>query len=518
MNLDDWKVRVQSDVAAMGRFLRGFAPGTLYGFMATSTLMPLANAATLTQTTQLLASIVGSDGADRIAGELRGWRDRSEAEVARELRLHVVDDDDLRNAIDVVMHEVGTLQALQDTLSEADQAWFRESLRTEMAQLGNANHYAAMVTGSGAIALGGGVAAGEGGVAVGGDVHGDVNVHNYPAPPNPEEIRANEAEEKYLRALLRQCNILPFGALGGSEGVDEEITLDDVYIALNVQDQGRLEPSDAKRIAEREAVPALAIMAQSQRLALLGAAGAGKSTFAKQVLARVAKARLGEGQPLDGWPHDLLPLLVNVRDLGPYLETLALNGLTADKRRQAMVSAIHTCLHDQMVGEGCRDFCHRLDTFLSAGKVFLVLDGLDEVGHETRPLVREAIDALRKRSAAGLRLLVTARTYSYTEEITFPNFARADLLSFSEEQIEAFVAGVVRCAARARQVDQKDRKCTSRRSTDCGQAYGAGRIGRQPNAADHDGDCAYQRCWITARTGQTLQTGRRDSAAPLEPG
>ena len=92
-------------------------------------------------------------------------------------------------------------------------------------------------------------------------------------------------------------------------------------------------------------------MAANPALVLLGAADAGKSAFAKQVLARVAAARLGEDEPLAGWPGDFVPLLLNVRDLGQVLERLELDD---DKCRQR----------------------------LAGGRVFLVLDGRYMVAEE----------------------------------------------------------------------------------------------------------------------------------------
>ncbi|MCB0130271.1 MAG: hypothetical protein KDD78_05470 [Caldilineaceae bacterium] len=91
------------------------------------------------------------------------------------------------------------------------------------------------------------------------------------------------------------------------------------------------DPSYPAKCPKREPVSALEVMAANPALVLLGAADAGKSAFAKQFLARVAAARLGEDEPLAGWPGDFVPLLLNVRDLGQVLERLELDD---DKCRQ----------------------------------------------------------------------------------------------------------------------------------------------------------------------------------------
>jgi len=106
-----------------------------------------------------------------------------------------------------------------------------------------------------------------------------------------------DARRCYLRGLRRECQLLPLAALGGDEGLDETLTLEQVYIALDTT----MVPADSKtgevvdrtsredvfvRSSHRETVPlsARAALATSPWLAILGDPGGGKSTFVRRIL------------------------------------------------------------------------------------------------------------------------------------------------------------------------------------------------------------------------------------------
>jgi len=67
-----------------------------------------------------------------------------------------------------------------------------------------------------------------------------------------------------------------------------------------------------------------------------------------------------------------------------------------------------------------------------------VLDGLDEVPHDLRGRVREAVDALLKIYTIQ-RIIVTCRVRSYVGDSMLPNFTSHTLAPFNKKQISNFV-------------------------------------------------------------------------------
>ncbi|HOS80010.1 MAG TPA: hypothetical protein PLJ24_07115, partial [Anaerolineae bacterium] len=96
----------------------------------------------------------------------------------------------------------------------------------------------------------GAIAQGAGAVQIGGSVGGDVVTGNKTAAPafdqrgqrvqkqtnvagdnitinpDPAQAAAERARERYLQRLHHQCNVLPLAAMGGDEGVGEELSLE----------------------------------------------------------------------------------------------------------------------------------------------------------------------------------------------------------------------------------------------------------------------------------------------------
>ncbi len=118
--------------------------------------------------------------------------------------------------------------------------------------------------------------------------------------------------------LARQCQILPLVALGGEEGSEEELTLDQIYTALDTRTRVPLTKTeqtarkeDARFLLEGRAddrpLTALEAAGQAPRLALLGDPGAGKSTFVRMLLAWPGATNLGEAQTPPGCTAELLP-------------------------------------------------------------------------------------------------------------------------------------------------------------------------------------------------------------------
>ncbi|MEK7323725.1 MAG: hypothetical protein AAB217_00545, partial [Chloroflexota bacterium] len=273
----------------------------------------------------------------------------------------------------------------------------------------------------------------------------------------PKADDATAPRKRYLANLSRLCKALPLAALGGEEGADEEITLEDVYIDLDTtapypvplteaeskerKKQGKAVIGKGMRlegesVADKEYRPLTALEAavQSSKLALLGGPGSGKSTFARELL-----ARMSDGKTPEGISNDLLPVLITLRDLAPALAALDLDTLPGDRQRETLAALVRDQAVSDLARLEAKDFEPGLREAFNSGHCLLALDGLDEVPHDLRGLVRRAVQAVVGRYHLA-RILLTCRVRSYQGEAILPNFQEYTLAAFEEYEVRSFAS------------------------------------------------------------------------------
>ncbi len=175
--LNVWKEKAAGGLRQAGDWLERRktqdAPQLLYGALCGLSLWPLVEAAQageLLPVMVALGSVAGGVGGNLIAEQLQRWKDRAdESQVAEWVIEHAPDDADLRDALDDILEKLDAVAQAQAGLSERDRGWFTETLREELAQLGNLTRFEGVIAqGTGARAVG------QVGVWVEGDVGGDV--------------------------------------------------------------------------------------------------------------------------------------------------------------------------------------------------------------------------------------------------------------------------------------------------------------------------------------------------------
>ena len=234
--LETWRAQAGRKLEQVGQWLerrrRQDLPYMAYGTVAGLALWPLVEAAA--QSGQFwpvvgaMYGVAGSVGGNLIANQLEAWKNRADPPTEEEVVVWVATEvggsDELRQALDAILEELGALATAQASLSEADKAWFMAALRQEMAQLGNLERFAATLSGGGAIAQGpGATAVGERSVFVGGSVSGSIitgdNVTFY-GGSTPAPLPAVLAP---LRdQLLRTFNLAELNGLCFDLGIDFE--------------------------------------------------------------------------------------------------------------------------------------------------------------------------------------------------------------------------------------------------------------------------------------------------------
>lgn len=185
------------------------------------------------------------------------------------------------------------------------------------------------------------------------------------------------------------------------------------------------------------------ILGLSDRLAIVGPAGTGKSTILAYLAAALADLGLtGEAASFelpDGEP--LIPVLAPLRYYRDYIERVqrSAGALVADPRAGTLAGFIPWYLRRRNPALALsEDF---FDRILAGGGCLLMIDGLDEIAsREQRGQVRQEVENLVHDIYPGNRLIVTAREAGYRDEAVFgDDFLRLDVQPMDEAQISVLV-------------------------------------------------------------------------------
>ncbi len=467
-DLDAWKKSASDKLRQVGRWIERFrnedAPHLVYGTVCSLSLWPLVEAAQKGQLLPVfmaLGGVAGGVGGNLIAEQIQRWKDRAdeinENEVAQWVNEQAANSKELCEALDAILERLDAVTEAQAALDNANQQWFNDTLKVELARLGNLPRFEAKLTGSGTIVQGQSAkGAGERGVAADtisapvatGNNSRAVQAETYierqeivHQAPSPIAV----ARTQYLKRLSQRCNVLPLAALGGDEGTGEEVSLDQIYIDLDTQT--RVPLSEKRKAKRQEAfsreedhpLSALEAATQHRRLALLGDPGSGKSSFVRYLAVWLAEACLGQRAAPPGWEEGLLPVLVTLRELTPRLAGLALEGITEKDRHRQLLATMWGQWRAELEDLRASGFAQGLEEALTDGQVVLIFDGLDEVPEKLRRRVRESVKAVQGEYPTVWRVIVTCRKRSYTGSTVLPGFTAHTLAPFDSDRIARFV-------------------------------------------------------------------------------
>ncbi len=361
---------------------------SVYAFLSAATLWPVAQAIQQGDLAALVAlgGVLGNIGSNLWANQIQYWKD--EADGAQRLEKIIKSNEELRQALDTLLEKLETLPQAAGALDEQDRAWFQETLRQELAQLGSRIH---LEDSTAAIESPGAKVASDRSVVVD-EIHdsvivpGDQNVvqhikgstardilgpgavkteeHHYYGLSDTEK-QAKEALHRYLIRLRQECRVLPLAALGGDEDLEEEVTLDQVYVALNTHHWVTLKAlrggairtwqelplyrEEALRHRGRDdeevvPLPAWEAVQIAPKIVILGDPGSGKSTFVKHLAVEQVSVLLGERDSIPNVPPDLLPILVVLRDLVPKLREVMQDDLSAREQDVRLLEVLNAYL------------------------------------------------------------------------------------------------------------------------------------------------------------------------------
>ncbi|MDA0243210.1 MAG: SUMF1/EgtB/PvdO family nonheme iron enzyme [Chloroflexi bacterium] len=266
-----------------------------------------------------------------------------------------------------------------------------------------------------------------------------------------------EALRIYREVVLNESNRLGLDGLDVSAADPTSsarpLRLAAVYVTLHTTSQQTIaHGSQGDDSEESLPITALGACGQERQLVLTGDPGGGKSTFVNHLAHALCAHQLEragdwhaqltpEYNSLRPAQLTLLPLKLILRDFAAMLPTTPAE-VAEYKRRTTPLNALTQFVAAQLQRQNLGFVEKPLSAELQAGRVWLLLDGLDEVTNPSqRQFVRDAVSTFAQRYPA-CRYTVTCRILAYEDKsYQLGGFAKYELAEFDDEQRQRFVQG-----------------------------------------------------------------------------
>jgi hypothetical protein len=199
----------------------------------------------------------------------------------------------------------------------------------------------------------------------GGDLHTLCCLN--PEPPSPEvQDRAEEAIAAYRRYLASECGFIYLDGLPADADIgSRRLTLEALFVPLRLEVLRRT--ADQKKEPKKKRLPVGKALAKYSRLALLAPPGGGKSTLLKRLAVAYSDPERRERVADDLPARDWLPLFLRCRDLRPLA-------------RGSFADLLDALAQREPLRPHAAAFRAHVDRELAAGRVLLLVDGIDEIG------------------------------------------------------------------------------------------------------------------------------------------
>lgn len=459
-----WKDKVSARLAVWLPRIRREGIQLSYAFLGSMALFPVIEALK-TGDYGFLAGTVQALGLSMIGNQIQALQDKGEKDVQAEMAQRLAEDAGLLKEMDQVLNELEVVKEILRQVSEEDRGWFVQTLQESLQAMGSSVQIDMLIQGDAQVFQGSVQnVVGPGGKLY--DIQYIEKAYFYMNDGNTKQKDEGDAFDAYLSHLYEKCQLLPLVTLGKTPDVNQEITLDEVYIDLDVAEKIsetalRKEGDQVRRSEEKErALKAVETFALNKRMVLLGEPGSGKSTFARRVLSRQAGFLLQKPGhfPVAENMERLLPLLIELRDLIPLIKTLPKTAETPKDRRSQLLKIVHSRIEKDL--GGLAESCLRMVVKnLTRGSCLLVLDGLDEAPEKYRRTIFELVQALLDEYHVQC-MLVTCRVRSYTGSSKLAGFPDYTLAPFNREQIERYCTAWYQAQLRLKRIqdgEQGDR-------------------------------------------------------------
>ncbi|MBU7581442.1 MAG: NACHT domain-containing protein [Nostoc sp. TH1S01] len=231
-------------------------------------------------------------------------------------------------------------------------------------------------------------------------------------------------KDRYLKLIITQSEKILFAGIAdtkvtGGQEKNMSKSLDKIFVIPDVREENNLLNLEANISANK-----LLNSSTSQKMVILGNPGSGKSTLMQYFAFKVAQHKFSELNLPE--QIDLLPILIQIRELAKYPETNILAYLQKSIQEKFTLD----------VPDGFFDY------WLKQGKTLILLDGLDEIADEKKrsEVVTRLYSFVKNKQYVQNRVIITSRPTEYKRDLfqteEFPHYF---IVPFDESKINLFI-------------------------------------------------------------------------------
>jgi predicted NACHT family NTPase len=232
-----------------------------------------------------------------------------------------------------------------------------------------------------------------------------------------------QVRSQHRDTIQDQCGILQL------LDINRPIQIDDIYVDVNILEEiasqqwfeiaylQTLEPTDFNRVGlgrvEQKQIPGIQAVETYSKLRIMGKPGVGKTTFLQYLAIQCNRG---------AFAADQVPIFILLREFAE------------ESRHRGEFSLFNYIRQTFLTSELSNRTV--LETLLKAGRVLLLMDGMDEVPNEdTTAVLRE----IRKFSSKYHRNRLVASCRTAAQKLRLRGFTDVEIAPFSQEQITTFV-------------------------------------------------------------------------------
>ena len=250
----------------------------------------------------------------------------------------------------------------------------------------------------------------------------------------PDAVKLVQAEMSDLEALVKKVRLLRREKIQDQCGIlqlldiSRPVSIDDIYIDLNVlqeiasqqsvaiEDLQTLGPNDFERFGlgaiDQKQIPGTKAVETHTKLRVLGKPGVGKTTFLQHLAIECNRG---------AFAIDQVPIFITLRHF-------------AEESRDSGEFSLLNYIQQEFLSSDITA-PSVAETLLQAGRVLLLLDGMDEVLHQESPAVLREIRRFAEKHHKN-RFVATCRTAA--QKLRLRSFTDVEIAPFTHDQINAF--------------------------------------------------------------------------------
>ncbi|MBD2362531.1 NACHT domain-containing NTPase [Anabaena minutissima FACHB-250] len=250
-----------------------------------------------------------------------------------------------------------------------------------------------------------------------------VNREEFTQPPVLDiETLVQQVRSQRFDKIQDQCGILQL------LDISRPVAIDDIYIDVNIleeiasfqsleiTDLQNLDPKEFDRFGlgevDQKHIPGIRAVATYSKLRVLGKPGVGKTTFLQHLAIQCNQGAFAKNQ---------VPIFITLKNF-------------AQESKLTNEFNLLNYIHQEFVSSGITDLSI-IETLLNAGRVLLLLDGMDEVLHQQSNALLSEIRRFSDKYHKN-QFVATCRTAA--QRLRLRGFTDVEIAPFTSEQIRAF--------------------------------------------------------------------------------